>query len=220
VGAGSHVQLGIYVIPDASTWAFEAKNGETSPVIDGEVASYVFRLDSIQAAGTPTLAQVHDIVATKVRQEKKTARAKEIAQDLIRRVKGGASLADASKALGLPNREFDPFTRVAPPLQNPPVVGAAFGLPEGALSDVIDTPDGLYVIKILQHIPADSAAFVKDKDKFMADAIRSVRGERVRDYLADLRETAKIDDHRADIFKTNAQTEASNAAAQGKTGPQ
>jgi peptidyl-prolyl cis-trans isomerase D len=220
VGEGSHLQLGPFVIPDAATWAFEAKNGETSPVIDGDAASYVFRLDSIQPAGTPTLAQMHDIVMLKVRQEKKTARAKEIAQDLIKRVNGGASLADASKALGLPNREFDAFSRVAPPLTNPQVVGTAFGLPEGALSGVIDTPDGLYVIKILQHIPADSAAFVKDKDKFAADVIRSVRGERVRDYLADLRETAKIQDNRNDIFKTNAQTEALNAAAQGKTGPQ
>ncbi|HEY4100257.1 MAG TPA: peptidyl-prolyl cis-trans isomerase [Gemmatimonadales bacterium] len=220
VGEGSHLQLGTYVIPDAATWAFQAKNGETSPVIDGEVASYVFRLDSIQPAGTPTLAQMHDIVMLKVRQEKKTARAKEIAQDLIKRVNGGASLADASKALGLPNRDFDAFSRVSPPLTNPQVVGTAFGLPEGALSGVIDTPDGLYVIKVLQHIPADSAAFVKDKDKFAADVIRSVRGERVRDYLADLRETAKIQDNRNDIFKTNAQTEALNAAAQGKTGPQ
>ncbi|MGH7524741.1 MAG: peptidyl-prolyl cis-trans isomerase [Gemmatimonadales bacterium] len=216
VASGSRVELRPYVIPDAGVWAFEAKVGETSPVIDGEVASYVFRLDSVQQAGIPPLAQLHDAVAAKVREQKKEEKAKAVADELIRRVKAGASLADASKALKLPNREFDPFTRVTMPLASPKVTGMAFGLPEGALSGVIDTPEGLYVIKVLQRFPADSEAFVKNKDEFRTEMIRSVRQDRIREYLADLRASAKIQDRRNDILKTNAQTEAAQAA-QGQT---
>jgi peptidyl-prolyl cis-trans isomerase D len=220
VASGTRVELGPYVVPDAGVWAFQAKVGETSPVIDGEVASYVFRLDSVQQAGVPPLVQIHDAVAAKVREQKKEEKAKAVAEDLIRRVKAGSSLADASKALKLPNREFDPSPRIAFPLQNPQIVGAAFGLPEGSLSGVIDTPEGLYVIRVLQHIPADSAAFVKDRDQLRRDAIRSVRQERIREYLADLRTSAKILDRRNDILKTNAQTEAEQAAqGVGKTSP-
>ena len=218
VASGSRVELRPYVIPDAGVWAFQAKVGETSPVIDGEVASYVFRLDSLQEAGIPQLVQVHDAVAAKVREQKKEEQAKLVAQDLIRRVKTGASLADASKALKLPNREFDPFPRTSPPLASPQIVGAAFGLPEGTLSGVIDTPEGLYVIRVLQHIPADSQAFAKNKAQIQADMIRSVRQERVQEYLADLRASAQIKDRRNDILKTNAQTEAAQAAqGVGKT---
>ncbi len=217
VASGTRVALGQYVVPDAGVWAFQAKVGETSPVIDGEVASYVFRLDSVQQAGIPPLVQMHDAAAAKAREQKKEEKAKLVAQDLIQRVKNGASLADASKALKLPNREFDPFTRVSAPLNIPKIVGAAFGLPEGTLSGVIDTPDGLYVIRILQHIPADSAAFAKNRDQLRSEKIRSVRQERVREYLADLRASAKIQDRRTDLLKTNAQTEASLAAQQGKT---
>lgn len=216
VASGTRVELRPYVIPDAGVWAFEAKVGETSPVIDGEVASYVFRLDSMQEAGVPPLAQLHDAVAAKVREQKKEEKARGVAEELIRRVKAGASLADASKALKLPNREFDPFTRVTMPLASPKITGVAFGLPEGALSDVIDTPEGLYVIKVLQRIPADSDAFVKNKDEFRRDMIRSVRQDRIREYLADLRASAKVQDRRNDILKTNAQTEAAQAA-QGQT---
>lgn len=217
VPVGTRVQLAQYVIPDAGVWAFQAKQGETSPVIDAEAASYVFRVDSVQQAGVPSLVQVHDAVAHKVREQKKQEKGKAIAQDLIRRVKGGASLKDAAAALKLPNREFDPFTRTTMPLANPQVVGTAFALPVGALSDVIDTPDGLYVIKVLEHVPADSAQFAKDKDQFRFEMIKSVRNERVREYVVSLRSAAKIVDRRSDLMKTNAQTEASLAAQQGKT---
>ena len=217
VPVGTRVQLGPYVVPDAGVWAFQAKAGETSPVIDGEVASYVFRLDSVQQAGIPSMVQVHDAVARKVKEQKKEEKAKAIAQDLIQRVKSGASLKDASTALKLPNREFDPFTRTTPPLNNPQLVGRAFALPLGALSEPIVTPDGIYVVKILQHTVADSAQFVKDKDQFRADMIKATRNERVREYVASLRASAKIVDRRSDLMRTNAQSEASLAAQQGKT---
>jgi hypothetical protein len=68
----------------------------------------------------------------------------------------------------------------------------------------------------LQRIPADSDAFVKNKDEFRRDMIRSVRQDRIREYLADLRASAKVQDRRNDILKTNAQTEAAQAA-QGQT---
>ena len=217
---GSKVVLGQgFVVPDAGVWAFQAKVGETSPVIDGEAASYVFRLDSVQQAGVPTLVQAHNAVAAKVRDVKKEAKAKLVADDLLKRVKGGASLADAAKALGLVNREFDPFTRTTFPLANPTLDGVAFSLPVGALSGVIDTPTGLYVIKVLQKIPADSAQFVKDKDQLRSSMITGVRQQRVREYLTSLRASAKIVDRRSDVLKTSAQNDAALAAQQGKQGP-
>ena len=220
VAAGTKVQLGPYIVPDAGVWAFQAKVGETSPVIDGEFASYVFRLDSLQQAGVPTFAQAHSAAAAKVKEQKKEAKAREIAAELLNRVKGGVSLGDAAKALGLINREFDPFTRTTPPLANATLVGVAFSLPVGGLSSVIDTPDGLYVIKVLQKTPADSALFDKDKDQLKGEMIRSVRQQRVRDFVASLHASAKIVDRRSDVFnKTTAQTDAALAAQGGKQTP-
>lgn len=207
VQQGSKVQLGTYVIPDAAVWAFQAKEGETSPVIEGERGLYVFRLDSLHEAGTPPLAQIREAVEGEVRDLKKKDRAKAIGEELVRRLRAGETLPDASKAMSLLNRDFVDFTRVSPPLPNPSLVGAAFGLKVGQRSGVLDTPDGFYVIEVTGRVPADSAAFLREKDQIRADAIQAARQERVREYLAALRAGAKIKDERAQVLLTNAQAE-------------
>lgn len=208
VQQGSKLQLGTYVIPDAAVWAFQAKPGETSPVIEGDRALYVFRLDSLQEAGTPELAQVRAAVEGEVRDLKKKDKAKLIGADLLARVEAGATLAAAAQSLGLLNREFPSFTRISPPLPNPALVGAAFGLAAGQRSSVLDTPDGLYVIEVRDRAAADSTAFLRDMDRIRGEAIRAARNERVRQYLAALRADAKVKDNRAEILVTNAQAEA------------
>lgn len=208
VQEGSRVLLGPYVIPDAGAWSMRAKQGETSPVIEGETAFYVFRLDSIAEAGTPTLQQIRGTVERQAREQKKAEKAKAIAADLVARVKAGTPLPDASKALGLSNREFPAFARVSPPINNAKLVGAIFGLRDGQTSDVIETDEGLYVVQMIQRLPADSLAFTTQKDQLRAEAIQGLRQERIRQYLASLRKAAKVVDKRDALFKTNAQIEA------------
>jgi peptidyl-prolyl cis-trans isomerase D len=208
VQEGSRVLVGTYVVPDAGVWAFQAKLGETSDVIEGEAAEYVFRLDSIQPAGTPALAQIRTGVSVVVRDSKKDEKAKAIAADLESRIAKGQSLADASKALNLPNKTFPLFSRVTPPLTTPKLVGAAFGLPKGQVSTPIDTPDGIYVIQVLEHQMADSADFEKNKIRNRGDMIQSVKQDRVRTYVTALRTDAKIVDDRNALRKTNAEAEA------------
>jgi parvulin-like peptidyl-prolyl isomerase len=101
----------------------------------------------------------------------------------------------------LPYKEFGPFSRVNPPLTDPVVVGTAFGLDKGQRSGMLDTKDGIYFIKALEHTKADSAAFVKDLDKYRAQMINLARQERVRSYLQALREQAKVVDNRKKVLQ-------------------
>lgn len=218
VQESGRVVLGTFVVPDAAVWAFQAKVHETSPVIEGEAAAYVFRLDSVQAAGSPVLANVRAAVDYGVRLEKKVVVARQIGAALIKRLEAGESLASASKAMKLPTQDFPPFTRVQPPITTPNLIGAAFGLRKGERSGVIDTPDGLYVFSVLDRVPADSAAFAKDKEQITSQYIRAAKQDRLRQYIAALRASAKVKDARADVQKTNAQAEA-DAAAQQATRP-
>jgi peptidyl-prolyl cis-trans isomerase D len=198
VQEGTRVQVGNLVIPDAGAWAFGgSKPGATSPVIETSYAFYIFRIDSIQPAGVPPLAQIRPAVEYALRSEKKKQLAKPKAEEYLKRLEKGESMAEAAKAMKLPHQEFGPFSRVNPPLNDPMVVGTAFGLEKGQRSGLLDTPDGLYVMESLERIPADSAKFVKELDEYRTKMIDLARQARVRGYMAALRESAKIVDNRA-----------------------
>jgi peptidyl-prolyl cis-trans isomerase D len=202
VQEGTKVQIGNLVVPDAGVWAFQAQPGATSPVIETSMAYYLFRLDSVHQSGVPPLNQVRSAVASAVRDQKKWKAARELAQEYIKRVEAGASMAEAAAAMKLPYREFGPFSRVNPPLTNPVVVGAAFGLKEGELSGVLDTKDGIYVLKAVKREKADSAAFVKQLDEYRARSINVAKQERVRNFLSSLRKSAKVVDNRDKVLQS------------------
>jgi peptidyl-prolyl cis-trans isomerase D len=208
VQKGTKVQLGTLVVPDAGVWAFTAKPGSTSPVIEASIAYYVFRLDSLHEEGVPALAEIRPAVVQAAREDRKHGKAKEIAEAYLKRVRDGASMAAAAEAMKLPHREFGPFTRVNPPLTDPIVVGTAFGLEAGQMSGLLDTKDGLYVLKGLEHVKADSAAFAKELDEFRARTIQLARQDRVRGYLEALRATAKVVDNRAKLQQQQQQQPA------------
>jgi peptidyl-prolyl cis-trans isomerase D len=202
VQEGTRVQLGRLVVPDAGVWAFQAKPGATSSVIESDVAFYVFRLDSLQPEGVPPLARIRSAVEYTARNDKKVALGRKTAQEYLKRVESGTSLADAAAGMKLPNQEFGPFSRINPPLTNPVVVGTAFGLDSAQHSGLLDTKEGIYVIQTLQHTKADSAKFVKELDEYRGKQINLARQERVRSYLSALRETAKVVDDRKKVLRT------------------
>ncbi len=202
---GSRVQVDVRVVPDAGVWAFRAKPGETSRIIEVPYAYFLFRLDSLQAEGAPPLDRIKEAVAAAVRDQKKRDLARGIGADLVRRIGEGSTLSQAATALGLPHKEFPPFTRTEPPLPNPPVIGAAFGLEVGKTSGVLDTDEGLYVLRVVKRQAADSAEFSQRIDQFRARQIQLARQERVRNYLAALKSAAKVRDRRAIFYPTEAQ---------------
>jgi peptidyl-prolyl cis-trans isomerase D len=201
VQEGAKVQLGHLVVPDAAVWASTAKPGQTSPVIETTIAYYVFRLDSLQPAGVPPLGRVRDAVVYQARAEKKVERAREIARNYLKRVEAGGTMNAVADSMKLAYSEFGPFSRVSPPLDDPVVVGTAFGLDVGQTSGLLDTKNGIYVIKVLEHTKADSAAFVKDLDSYRPKMINLARQDRVRSYLSALRDAAKVVDDRKKVLQ-------------------
>lgn len=212
---GGRVQVGVQVIPDAAIWAFQAKPGETGRIIELTYAYFLFRLDSLTPGGVPAFESIKEAAASAARNARKWEGARAIAADLTKRVGEGSTLDQAATALRLPHQQLGPFTRLQPPLPNPRLVGAAFGIPEGKVSGVIDTEEGLYVVRVIKREAADSAEFVKTIDQYRSRQIQQARQDRVRNYLVALKNSVKVEDNRATIFRTEAQAEASNSAARG-----
>lgn len=213
VQKGTQLQIGLRVIPDAGAWAFQAKVGEVSPIIETPIGFYLFRLDSIAPEGVPPFEDIEAAVTLAVAQDKKVGMARAIAADYLKRVREGSTMAQAATALGLPHQQLGPFTRVESPVPNPVLTGAVFSLPIGSVSDILDTDDGMYVVKVLARTPADTAAYQKDLDAYRTEAIRRARQDRARNYLAALQDQAKVVDRRATLFPTNAQADAAATSA-------
>jgi peptidyl-prolyl cis-trans isomerase D len=95
------------------------------------------------------------------------------------------------------------FTRVTPVQglgQFTEAVGAAFALPVGAVSAPVRTADAVYVLRVDRRIEADRKAFEAQKAQQRQQIQQALREQRVRDFLADLRKSAKLEDNRRKIF--------------------
>jgi peptidyl-prolyl cis-trans isomerase D len=202
VQEGTKVQVGNLVVPDAGLWAFETTRGHTSQVIETSIAYYIFRLDSLQAAGVPPLGQVRQVVSYQARAEKKLELGRQVAKEYQKRIQAGGSMAAVADSMKLAYKEFGPFSRVNPPVDDPIVVGTAFGLEAGQRSGMLDTKNGIYFVSSLEHTKADSAAFVKDLDAYRGRMINLARQDRVRSYLEALRQAAKVEDDRKKVLQT------------------
>jgi peptidyl-prolyl cis-trans isomerase D len=203
------------VVPDAGVWAFQARPGEQSPVIEGPNAYFVFRLDSVQDEGIPALEAIRGEVTERVRNGKKRQAAAALAGRLAERAKAGTPLPQlAAETAGATYQQLGPVARLTTGLPDAVLIGAAFSVDQGQIAGPVVTEDaGIYLFHGIERVPADSAAFVKDLATIRNQAQVAARQSRVRAYMTALREQAKVVDRRADLYRTSAQAEATAPVA-------
>jgi peptidyl-prolyl cis-trans isomerase D len=191
-------------VSEGSDWAFEeAAPGDVSPVFETEQAFYGIELVSTQPAGPLPLEDVRSSIESNLRLEKKLERARSDAQDVLGRVRAGVALANAAAESGLEMREAGPFTRVdfVPGLgRENSAVGAAFGTPVGAVSDVVTTASNAYLIEVVDRTPADSAAWRAQIEQQRAQVIAGLEQQRLDAWISGLREAARIVDRRDEVL--------------------
>jgi peptidyl-prolyl cis-trans isomerase D len=204
--------------PDISVWAFQAQEGELSPVVETSDVYLVARLDSSRAAGLPPLAAIRTEVETRVRLERKKAEARKLGETVrSRAVAPGGNLETAARAAGVNFGVLGPFARVGAPFAGNTAIGTAFGLELSQISQPVEGSGGqFYVMQLLNRVPADSAAFVKELPELRQRATDGMRQLQLRQYMTALRARANIVDNRDEIFKTAAQVEAATPALPGQ----
>jgi peptidyl-prolyl cis-trans isomerase D len=122
-----------------------------------------------------------------------------------------SSLEAAAKAASKTVQETPLFSRssAVPGLgQFNEAIGAAFGLPVGAVSQPVRTAEGAFVLRVDKRVVADSAAWAKQKDAQKAARLQQLRQQRIQMYLQDIRKAAKIDDRRKAINAAARRQEA------------
>jgi len=209
---GSRVIAGTHLVPDAGLWAFDAVPGETSPVIEAPEAYYLFRLDSLKPAGVPPFDEVEAAVRRADIDARKLELARQLADSIAGELRSGEPLMQTALRHVLGARTLGPMTRVNPDpavRQLPEVVGAAFGLGVGEAGGPIETDNGIFFVETAARILADSSAWLEQLDTQRQAALRALQEDRIRRFLASLRDRATVVDRRREIDRAQKEVDAS-----------
>jgi peptidyl-prolyl cis-trans isomerase D len=191
-------------ISEGADWAFEdAAPGDVSPVFETSAAFYALELVQAEPEGVLPLETATPAIESTLRFERKMERARAEAQQVVDRVRGGAALANVAAEVGLEVRVAGPFARedFVPGIgRYNAVVGAAFGLPVGQVSDVVSTATNQYVLEVLQRTEPDSAAWREQLPQQRQQAEALMQQQRLQEWIEALRANARIVDRRAIVL--------------------
>jgi parvulin-like peptidyl-prolyl isomerase len=80
-------------------------------------------------------------------------------------------------------------------------VGASFGVPVGKVSDVTETPAGLFIVQPTAHTEAKKSDFEAQKEQFRMLALSQVQQQEAARFVDALRKEAKIVDNRSKVLR-------------------
>jgi len=196
---------GLGQVPEGAEWALqEGAPGQVSPLFENDQAFYAFELLDRQEERYRTLEEVRDAIVRNIRVEKKKERVLAEMEELLPEVRDAGSLEEVASAHGLTLDELGPLSRLqaSSGLNLPPeVVGTAFGLEEGEIGGPVAGPDRVFLLEVVERIPADSAAWEEQKDVQRQQMVNRLQQERLEEWLAGLREDASIQDQRDEVLR-------------------
>lgn len=189
-------------IPSVSAWAFGGtKKGESSDLFDNESGYFLARLDSITPGGTPSLDAAKNDIKAVLAREKAVRNLADPAHKLAV-VASAGTLEKAGDLLHTQVVTTGAFTRVSGLPDVPSsarIVGAAFALPTGTVSEPIVTDEAVYVIAVDRRVDADRKVFDAAKDQLRSQYLNSMQQGRIQEFVTNLRADAKITDRRKEI---------------------
>ena len=188
-------------------WFFEQEPGAVSQVLEDDLGLWVVHLVAKRPEGTVPLDELRDQLEPLVRTRKKAVRAAARLEAVRREVEAGTTLAQAAQNAGVELQTPEAFARtesVEGLGRANAVIGAAFRLQEGQLSEVIEVTEGgkrgAYLLKLLEKTPVDEEQFAAQREQVIAQLQAQREQEAVQNWFAYLYETAEIEDNRHRFF--------------------
>lgn len=193
---------GVGRIDEGADWVFEGETAPvgTSPVFEAEEAFYALEVVERTPEGVLPLSEAAAAIRARLLARAKLEQARGVGEELVARIRSGASLQEAAAEAGLEAREAGPFTRTdfVPGLgQANAAIGTAFGLPEGRTSGLVEAEGDLFILRVLERTEASRESFEAEKELVRARAGQAMQQEILNRYLAELRERAEIVDNRS-----------------------
>ena len=190
-------------VQDLGAWAFRGTRvGDISDIVDAPDAFYLARIDSLAEGGEVDVDDVRDDIRRLLLNRKKVDYLEPRARRITDAVVAGKTLEQAAQENGATVERTAMFSRVSmvPGLGRlNEAVGAAFGLPVGAVSAPVKTEEGVFVVRVDARVSADRAAWEAQKNQQRQQLLLRLRRQRIQDFVTALRKEADVDDRRGEV---------------------
>ncbi len=182
-------------------WAFSGMAvGETSDLLDDDDGYYLVRLDSMTRGGKQPFTAVRGEIMQALKERKAVGNLAARGEALLADAKATGLDSAAAKA-GLTPAPVGPFTRLGF-VQGlgyyNEAVGAAFALPIGT-PGMASTYEAVLVMVVEARVEATRESFEAQKSAMREQTVQSLREQKVRLFLNNLRRDAKVVDRRLEI---------------------
>jgi len=148
-----------------------------SDVVETPFGFHVIKVEEHRPGGVKPLEAVHDEIADGLKQERSLALARKQAEDDRRKIARGTPFAEALASRTV--EETPPFAKggeVPDVGRVPGFAESAFALREGEVSDLIESPEAIYLLAPFAYSEAHAPPLDEVRERVTADARRE-RGE-------------------------------------------
>jgi peptidyl-prolyl cis-trans isomerase D len=173
--------------------AFNLAIGGLSSPVKTPAGFVVMKMIEQMPAAVPRITEIREQVAAAVKRQKAETTALERAKQLTADAKGG-DFTNAAKKASAATGETTRFSRVKPAEKLPgDAMLAALQTVLNGVTDPVKTPQGYYVLKVLERAPADVAAFDKERDKVRGELLVAKQSQAWESWIGSARANAKIE---------------------------
>ncbi|MBI2207798.1 MAG: SurA N-terminal domain-containing protein [Candidatus Rokubacteria bacterium] len=173
--------------------AFTLALGGVSTPLKTPIGFIVMKVVEHLAAAVPPLAEIREQVASAVKREKAEKVALERAKQLATQAKTGDFAAAAKKA-GAQTGETPRFSRAKPAEKLPgDAMLAALQTVANGVTEPVKTPQGVYVLKVLERAPADLTELDKERDKVRGELLVGKQSQAWESWIGHARSSSKIE---------------------------
>jgi peptidyl-prolyl cis-trans isomerase D len=178
--------------PDSMTDAAFALTPEgVSPVVKSAAGYAVIKHRESLPAAVPPFAEVKDRVVAAVKRERADAQALERARQLA--VDAKTDFAGAAKKAGATTGETPRFSLAKPAEKFPgDAMLAAFQTAANGVTEPVKTPQGYYVLKVVERTPPDPAGLATERDKVAKELLQQKQTQAWQAWVEAARTNAKI----------------------------